>query len=102
MNNTLVFQVTGTAYSSRAQGFTLVFWVTGTAYYSRAQGFTLVFWVGFMLLIFLVVYVLLLFLCSFFVFFTMLPVSLDCPSLIVPLVFSNVYFPILIIYYSRL
>jgi hypothetical protein len=55
-----------------------------------------------MLLIFLVVYVLLLFLSSFFVLFTMLPVSLDCPSLIVHLVFSNVYFPILIIYHSRL
>jgi hypothetical protein len=54
------------------------------------------FLVGFVLLIFLVFWVVLCF-CVKFVFILcvvcpILPVSLDCPFLIAPLVFSNVYF----------
>jgi hypothetical protein len=68
----------------------------GTAYPSRAPGFTPGFWRGSVLLIYLAFCVVLCF-CVLFVFVLcllcpMLSMSLDCPCLITRSVFSGVYF----------
>ena len=57
----------------------------------RAHGFTHDFLVGSVLLIFFVFCVVVFLLSSLFVLCQRLTVSLDCPFLIVPLAFSNVY-----------
>jgi len=65
-----------TDYMSNMGG---VLWTEGTVYPSRTTGFTPGFWWGSC--------------CSSFLVFCLsfVPVSLDCPFLIVPSVFSNVY-----------
>jgi len=64
-----------------------------TSYPSWAHGFTTVFWWWCLLFTFVVFCVVFftLFVFALFLVYSVLPVSLDCPVLIAPSVFSNVY-----------